>query len=100
MSDCEEAFIGLKEALVNVVTLNTPRFDGQPFYIGTYASRYLIGATIEQVADEGHHHPLAFWSCKLKTRKQIGVQGSRKPSQSSVPYSAMRPGSWVIASKY
>ena len=65
--ECEEAFTGLKEALANVVTLKTPWLDGRPFYIRTDASRYAIGATIEQVDDEGHHHPLAFWSRKLTT---------------------------------
>ena len=68
--ECEEAFTGLKEALANVVTLKTPWLDGRPFYIGTDASRYAIGATIEQVDDEGHHHPLAFWSRKLTTRQR------------------------------
>ena len=68
--EAKEAPTGLKETLANVVTLKTPRFDGQPFYIRTDASRYAIGATIEQVDDEGHHHPLAFWSCKLTTRQQ------------------------------
>ena len=66
--DCEEAFTGLKEALANVVTLKTPWLDGEPFYIRTDTSRYPIGATIEQVDNESHHHPLAFWSRKLTTR--------------------------------
>ena len=68
--ECEEAFTGLKEALANVVTLKTPWLDGRPFYIRTDASRYAIGARIEQVDDEGHHHPLAFWSRKLTTRQR------------------------------
>ena len=68
--ECEEAFTGLKEALANVVTLKTPRLNGRPFYIRTDASRYAIGATIKQVDDEGHHHPPAFWSCKITTRQQ------------------------------
>ena len=49
--ECEEAFTGLKEALANVVTVKTPRLDGRPFYFCTGASRYAIGATIEQVDD-------------------------------------------------
>ena len=68
--ECEEGFTALKEALANVATLKTPRLDGRPFYIGTDASRYAVGATIEQVEEEGHHHPLAFWSCKPTTRQQ------------------------------
>ena len=66
----EEAFTGLKEAVANVVTLKTPRLDGRRFYIRTDPSRYAIGATIEQVDDEGYHHPLAFWSRKLTTRQR------------------------------
>ena len=36
----------------------------------------------------------------LEQDSKIGVQGNKKPMQSSVPYGAMRAGSWVIASKY
>ena len=68
--ECEEAYIGLKEALANVVTLKIPRLDGRPFYIRTDPNHYAIGARIEQVDDEGHHHPLAFWSGKLTTRQR------------------------------
>ena len=56
--------------MANDVTLKTPWLDGRPFYICTDASRYAIGATIEQVDDEGHHHPPAFWSRKLTTRQR------------------------------
>ena len=70
MPECEEAFTGLKEALAKVVRLKTPWLGGRPFDIRTDASRYAIGATIEQVNDEGHHHPLAFTSRKLTTRQQ------------------------------
>ena len=40
------------------------------FDICTDTSRYAIGATMEQVDDEGHHHPLAFWSRNLTTRQR------------------------------
>ena len=67
---CEEAFTGLKEALANVVTLKTPRLDGRHSYIPTETSCYAIGATIQQVDNEGCHHPLAFRSRKLTTRNR------------------------------
>ena len=67
--ECEEAFHHLKAALCEVATLHVPKFD-QPFYIRTDASRYEIGAVLEQV-DEAtvDHYPLAFWSRKLAPRK-------------------------------
>ena len=66
----EDAFTGLKVAPANLVRLETPRFNGRPFYVCTDASCDAIGAPIEQVKDESHHHPLAFWSRKLTTRQQ------------------------------
>ena len=68
--ECEGAFTGLKEAQPLVVTLKTPRLDGRHFYIPTDTSCYAISATIEQVDNERHHEPLAFWSRKLTTRQQ------------------------------
>ena len=67
--ECEEAFHHLKAALCEVATLEVPRFD-TPFYIRTDASRYAIGAVLEQVdKTTGDHYPLAFWSWKLAPRQ-------------------------------
>ena len=68
--ECKEAFTGLKGALANVVTLKTLLFDGRPFYICTDALCYAIGATIEQIDDNGHLQLLVLWSRKLTTRHQ------------------------------
>ena len=67
--ECEEAFHHLKAALCEVATLHVPKFD-RPFYIRTEASRYAIGAVLEQVDEAtGDHYPLAFWSRKLAPRQ-------------------------------
>ena len=67
--ECEEAFHHLKAALCEVATLHVPQFD-RPFYIRTDASRYAIGAVLEQVDEAtGDHYPLAFWSRKLAPRQ-------------------------------
>ena len=92
--ECEEAFTGLKQALANVVTLKTPRLDGRPFYIRTEASRYAIGATIEQVDDEGHHHPLAFWGRKLTTRQRNW--SPREQEAYVVPCALRRYEGWIM----
>ena len=58
--ECEEAFHHLKATLCEVATLHVPKFD-RPFYIRTDASRYAIGAVLEQVDEAtGDHYPLAF----------------------------------------
>ena len=92
--ECEKAFTGLKEALANVVTLKTPWLHGRPFYIRTDASRYAIGATIEQVDDEGHHHLLAFWSCKLTTRQQNW--SPREQEAYAIPCALRRYEGWIL----
>ena len=67
--ECEEAFHHLKAALCEVATLHVPQFD-RPFYIRTDASRYAIGAVLEQVDEAtGDHYPSAFWSRKLAPRQ-------------------------------
>ena len=67
--ECEEAFHHLNAALCDVATLHVPQFD-RPFYIRTDASRYAIGAVLEQVDEAtGDHYPLAFWSRKLAPRQ-------------------------------
>ena len=67
--ECEEAFHHLKASLCQVATLQVPRFD-RPFYIRTDASKYAIGAVLEQVdEDTGEHYPLALWSRKLAPRR-------------------------------
>ena len=63
--ECEEAFDHLRAALCEVATLHVPKFH-QLFYIRTDASRYALGAVLEQVDETtGDHYPLAFGSRKL-----------------------------------
>ena len=96
--ECEEACTGLNEALANVVTLKTPPFDGQPFYIRTDASPYAIGSTIGQVDHEGHlithHHPLVFCSRKLTTRQQNW--SPREQEASAILCALRRYEGWIM----
>ena len=59
----------LNAALCEVATLHVPKFD-RPFYLRTDASKYAVGAVLEQQNSEtGAHYPLAFWSRKLSPRQ-------------------------------
>ena len=60
----EEAFNAVKKAMKEVVTCRIVSGD-KPFYIRTDASRYAVGAVLEQADEEGRHYPVAFWSRKL-----------------------------------
>ena len=61
-NECDEAFVQLKAALCEVATLHVPKFD-RPFYIRTDASKYAVGAVLEQQdLETGAHVLLAFWS--------------------------------------
>ena len=63
--ECDEAFVQLKAALCEVATLHVPKFD-RPFYLRTDASKYAVGAVLEQQdLETGAHYLLAFWSRKL-----------------------------------
>ena len=67
--ECDEAFVQLKAALCEAATLHVPNFD-RPFYLRTDASKYAIGAVLEQQdLETGAHYPLAFWSRKLSPRQ-------------------------------
>ena len=68
-NECDEAFVQLKAALCEVATLHVPKFD-RPFYVRTDASKYVVGAVLEQQdLETGAHYPLAFWSRKLSARQ-------------------------------
>ena len=67
--ECDEAFVQLKAALCEVATLHVPTFDRR-FYLRTDASKYAVGAVLEQQdLETGAHYPLAFWSRKLSPRQ-------------------------------
>ena len=67
--ECNEAFVQLKAALCEVATLHVPKFE-RPFYSRTDASKYAVGAVLEQQdLETGAHCPLAFWSRKLSPRQ-------------------------------
>ena len=65
----QRGFVDLKAALCEVATLHVPKLD-RPFYIRNDASKYAIGAVLEQERSEnGAHYPRAFWSTKLSARQ-------------------------------
>ena len=63
--ESEEASHHLHAALCKAATLHVPNFD-RALYIRTDASRYVIGAVLQQVDENtGDHYPLAASSRKL-----------------------------------
>ena len=68
-NEWDEAFVQFQAAPCEVATLHVPKFD-RPFYIRTDASKYAVGAVLEQQdLETGAHYPLAFWSRKVSPRQ-------------------------------
>ena len=71
MTDCEDAFIGLKEALVHTPVLMYPQFNGQhPFILETDASTQGLEAVLAQQQEDQQVHPVAFASRSLSPAEQ------------------------------
>ena len=60
-TDCEKAFRVMKEKLVTAPVLRPPDLD-RHFYVWTDASLEGFGAVLEQLDDDGQHHPIAYAS--------------------------------------
>ena len=58
------AFEALKKALVEPPVLALPRVS-KPYVIETDASNYQIGCALLQEQDDGHFHPVGYWSRTL-----------------------------------
>ena len=70
---CEKAFVHLKGLLTSPPVLAYPDF-AKPFVLHTDASRKGLGAVLEQVQDDGSHHPVAFASRTLsKHEAKYGI---------------------------
>ena len=91
--ECDEAFVQLKAALCEVATLYVPKFD-RSFYLRTDASKYAVGAVLEQQDSETRaHYPLAFWSRKLSPRQ---MQWSPREQETYTIICALRKyQSWI-----
>ena len=91
--ECEDALHHLQAALREIATLHVPKFD-KPSYIRTDASRYAIGAVLEQVDEAtGDHYPLAFWFWKLAPRQ---MQWSPREQETYAMICALKKyQSWV-----
>jgi len=66
---CEEAFKSLKIALCSAPVLHNPDFRKE-FVLQTDASERGIGAVLSQADEDGHDHPVAYYSRKLLPREQ------------------------------
>ena len=60
-TDCEKAFRVMKEKLATAPVLRPPDLD-RHFYVWTDASLEGFGAVLEQLDDDGQHHPIAYAS--------------------------------------
>ena len=77
--ECDEAFVQLKAALCKVATWHVAKLD-RPFYLRTDASKYAVGAVLEQQdLDTGAPYPLAFWSRKLSPRQMQWSPREQEP---------------------
>ena len=61
---CEQAFSAIKEALISYPILQLPKFDRE-FHLSTDASKYALGAVLEQISDSGDLLPIAYLSRNL-----------------------------------
>lgn len=61
---CESAFCSLKSAFTSAPVLTHPNYD-RPFVLEADASGYAVGAVLSQQADDGHLHPVDFYSRSL-----------------------------------
>lgn len=66
-TDCDRAFMDLKDALCKESVLQSPDFE-QPFTVQTDASQFGLGAVLLQ-GEQGHLRPIAFISRKLLPRE-------------------------------
>ena len=71
--ECELAFNQIKDRLVSAPVLRPPDMD-KPFTLCTDASELGFGAVLEQVADDGECHPVAYASqCINQAEQKYGV---------------------------
>ena len=71
--ECEEAFVSLKKAFCEVVTLAYPNFS-KDFTVDTDASDFGIGAVISQLNENGVEQPIGYYSRSLsKAERKYAV---------------------------
>lgn len=69
LSEHEDAFIKLKEAICGAPACYAPNFK-LPFIVYTDASSYAVGACLAQRDESGEEHPIAFASKKLSKAQE------------------------------
>ena len=62
--DVQEVLRILKDKIQFALVLVFPNFD-KPFLLETDASKEGLGAVLSQKQDDGHYHPITFWSHSL-----------------------------------
>ena len=67
--ECEEAFLQLKQRLIESPILMYPNFD-QDFILETDASAMGLGAVLSQQAEDGKAHPVAYASRSLSPQEK------------------------------
>ena len=68
-SECDEAFMKLRELLCSSPILQSPDFS-RPFILQTDASDRGVDAVLTQRDDSGQEHPVSYYSRKLLPREQ------------------------------
>ena len=68
-AECDRAFRQLKEKLCASPVLRSPDFEKE-FVLQTDASDRGIGAVLSQLDEDGHDHPVVFFSRKLLPREE------------------------------
>ena len=67
---CQKAFDGIKHTLSTEPVLKAPEFEKQ-FHLTVDASDEGIGAVLMQEDDEGHLHPVSYYSKKLNKHQRM-----------------------------
>ena len=67
---CQKAFDGIKRTLSTEPVLKAPEFEKQ-FHLTVDASDEGIGAVLMQEDDEGHLHPVSYYSKKLNKHQRM-----------------------------
>ena len=67
--DCQAGFESLKQALMESPVLAYPDFSKE-FILYTDVSLVAVGVVLAQLSDDGHDHPVAYFSRTLKTHER------------------------------
>ena len=72
--EMHQAFEAMKQGMQEEVVLDIAN-PHKPYVIRMYASKYAVGAVLEQEDDQGNLRPVAFFSRKLQGKNGMGQIG-------------------------